>query len=240
MVRYLFENPFINHECVQSGLEKAPIPTNICETYAQCNEDLMVESLLRALMRRSGRDMRSVRYAEIGANHPVQTSATYLLYRLYGASGILVEANPGLIANLQKQRPNDIVVNCAITAQDAGLVEIFVHEKNELTSMSLDHIANFQALGGTDQVVEKIAVESMGINRFLAKYFGDRLDFMSVDVEGYDLEVIQAMDPVFQPSIIQCEHELKVDAFDAVFNAKGYRLAMLTDVNAIYVRSGII
>ena len=239
MARYTFENPFVRHECARLGVEMAPIQTNIYESYAQCNEDLIVESLLRALTRRAGRDMRSVGYIEIGANHPIQTSSTYLLNRVYGASGVLVEANPRLIDALRAHRPADIVVNCAITPDDVERVEIFVHEKNELTSVSLEHINRFGVFGGADGVVEKISVEAMGINRFLKKYFGDKVDYLSIDVEGLDLEIVTAIDSVFQPAIVQCEHEQKFDEFDAVLRGKGYRLTAVTDVNVIYTRAGL-
>jgi FkbM family methyltransferase len=238
-MRYTVENPFVQHECLRLGLEKAPIPTNMYESYAQCNEDIVVETILRALTRRAGRDMRSVRYIEIGANHPVQTSATYLLNRVYGASGVLVEANPRLIDSLTKCRPNDIVLNCAITASHMERVDIFVHEKNELSSMSVEHINRFQSFGGAEKIVEKVSIDAMEINTFLKKFFGDRVDFLSIDVEGFDLQLVSAMDPVFQPLIIQCEHEQQFDQFNAVLGKKGYNLCAITDVNVIYTKSGI-
>jgi hypothetical protein len=74
--RYTIENPFITFECGRLGLDKAPIPTGLLESYSQCNEDLIIEGLLRALTCRAGRTMSSVRYIEIGANHPVQTSSS--------------------------------------------------------------------------------------------------------------------------------------------------------------------
>jgi FkbM family methyltransferase len=238
-MRYTVENPFVAHENARIGLEKAPIQAFSYESYAQCNEDLIVDAMLRALMRRAGREMKSVRYMEIGANHPVQTSSTYLFNRLYGASGVLVEANPRLIDALQKARPNDVVVNCAITAAPTERVEIFVHEKNELTSMSLEHINRFQNFGGAAGVVEKISVAAMTINAFLGAHGGDRVDYLSIDVEGTDLDLVAAMDPVFQPTIIQCEHEQQFEQFQAVLGRKGYSLAGITDVNVIFVRTGL-
>jgi FkbM family methyltransferase len=238
-MRYLVENPFIQQECLRLGLEKAPIPTNMYESYAQCNEDILVEAMLRALTRRAGRDMKSVRYIEIGANHPVQTSATYLLNRVYGACGVLVEANPRLIDALKKFRPNDIVLNCAITTSHVERVDIFVHEKNELSSMSVEHIKRFANWGGAEKIVEKVSIEAMEINKFLKKFFGDRIDFLSIDVEGFDLDLVKTMDPIFQPFIIQCEHEGQFDKFDAVLGQKGYSLFAITDVNVIYTRAGI-
>lgn len=238
-MRYTVENPFVQHECLRLGLEKASIPTNMYESYAQCNEDIVVESILRALTRRSGRDMKSVRYIEIGANHPVQTSTTYLLNRLYGASGVLVEANPRLIDSLTKYRPNDIILNCAITASHVERVDIFIHEKNELSSMSIEHIDRFRHFGGSEKIVEKVSIEAMEINAFLRKFFGERVDFLSIDVEGFDLALVSAMDPIFQPLIIQCEHGQQFDQFAAVLGKKGYSLCAITDVNVIYTKAGI-
>ena len=235
-MRYTIENPFVQYECRRLGVENAPIATNMYESYAQCNEDVIVESFLRAATYRAGRPMSSLRYIEIGANHPVQTSSTYLLYRVHSASGVLVEANPQLIDNLKKYRPSDIILNCAVTAAPVEKVEIHIHEKNELSSMSLEHIEKFSSFGGANGVVETISVEAIDINALMKKYFGDHIDFLSVDVEGFDLELLRSMDPVFQPLVIQCEHEGKLDQFGALLGGKGYALCAVTDVNAIYVR----
>ena len=71
-------NPFIEYEVGRLRFKSAPIATTIRETYAQCNEDLIVESLHRAKFSINGRDMSTVRYLEVGGNHPVQTSSTLL------------------------------------------------------------------------------------------------------------------------------------------------------------------
>ena len=55
--------------------------------------------------------MESLGYMEIGGNHPVQTSSTYLFYRYHGARGVICEANPRLAMELKINRPGDIVVN---------------------------------------------------------------------------------------------------------------------------------
>lgn len=239
-VRTAFPNPFIANECVQAKIAPAPIPTNIYETYAQCNEDLIIESVLRAQMLRSGREMDSIRYIEIGANHPFQTSATYLLYRVYNASGVLVEAIPSLAATLQQVRPRDTVVNCAISTSNDSTLTLHVHEKNELSSVSKDHIAMFQGLGGTEKILESIVCKNMHINDFMRSYSGTHCDFLSVDIEGLDAEVLNELDSVFQPTIIQCEHEGKFNLFMEILKPRGYSLLAITDVNAIFVKRTLI
>lgn len=64
-------------------LQPAPIDTAIRETYDRCHEDIIVEALLRVKFSTAGRGMSTVRYLEVGSNHPVQTSATYFFHRAW-------------------------------------------------------------------------------------------------------------------------------------------------------------
>lgn len=231
-----FVNPFILNECNSFSIEPAPIVTNIYETYAQCNEDIIVEGVLRSQVQRSGRSMESIRYIEIGANHPFQTSSTYLLYKLYGASGVLVEPIPELAERLQNARPRDTVVNCAISTSEEPTVQFHIHEKNELSSVSMDHISMFEAFGGADNITSTIECKNMHINAFMKQYSGDYCDYFSIDVEGLDAAILTEMDHVFLPTLIQCEHEQRVDEFARILNARNYTLLAQTDVNAIFVK----
>ena len=128
-------NPFIEYEIGRLRLEPAPIATAIRETYAQCNEDIIVEALLRARFTVAGRDMSTVRYLEVGGNHPVQTSSTYLLYRAWGGRGYIVEANAGLAGRLRSIRPRDVVIQSAVSDKFDETLSFHVHELDELSSL---------------------------------------------------------------------------------------------------------
>jgi FkbM family methyltransferase len=239
-MRYKIENMFIAHECQRLGVDRAPIGTYLYETYAQCNEDILIESCLQAIMFRSKRLMTSVVYCEIGANHPIQTSGTYLLSRLHGATGVLVEANPHLIATLREKRPNDKIVNCAITATHRGLVDLFIHAKNELSSLDINHIDRFRNFGGKDGIVESISIEAIDINSFMENLpEAEKIDFLSIDVEGEDFEILKALQPRFCPSLIQCEHNGEIEKFNAMLEGKGYRMLAVTDVNLVFMKSEV-
>jgi len=181
--------------------------------------------------------MESVRYLEIGANHPIQTSSTYLLYRIYGARGILVEAVPRLAETLRKVRPRDLVVNRAITVSDQSTVIFHIHEKNELSSVSLENISRFRDFGGTEKILESIVCANLHINAFLEKYVQGPIDYLSIDIEGLDAEVLEAMDPEFKPNLIQCEHAGQVERFNRLLAGRDYKLIGITDVNAIFARN---
>jgi FkbM family methyltransferase len=232
----LYSNPFIETECQRLGIAKSPINTSIYETYSQCNEDLIVEALLRAYLVGSGRPMDSLAYVEIGGNHPVQTSSTYLLYRCYGARGVICDANPKLAAQLEINRPGDIVVNCAVSDKTDATLTFFVAEGHELSSVERSHLDRFKALGDLSRVVEEIVVPNRHINEFLAEHAPTRLDYLSVDVEGLDYALLQAMDfRKFRPAVLQCEHENQVETFVALLGERSYRLMAVTDVNAIFM-----
>jgi len=236
----VIQNPFIHHACETYGTQKSSIETNIQETYAQYNEDLIVESILRSILTKSGRGMDSIKYIEIGANHPFQTSSTFLLYRLYGARGVLVEPIPSLAQILERQRPEDTVVNAVVTTKNDDYIDLNVHSKSEISSISIDHIDGFKDFGGRSGIAETIRCKNIHINDFMKTYSGENLDFLSIDCEGLDLDLVREMDSNFQPAIIQCEYEDRIDEFSSIFQKKDYRFVAMTNGNAIFVRGNII
>ena len=97
-------NQFITAECNRLGIAQNLIETKSPETYSQAGEDLVVQALLFGLVPRLA-PVQSIYYLDIGANHPVQTSNSYLLYKEHNAHGVLFDADPDLIPALQRARP---------------------------------------------------------------------------------------------------------------------------------------
>ncbi|MBY3425254.1 FkbM family methyltransferase [Rhizobium laguerreae] len=184
--------------------------------------------------------MDTIRYIEIGANHPFQTSSTYLFYKLYGASGVLVEPIPELANTLTLTRPRDTVVNCAVSVSTEKSIRLHVHEKNELSSVSEEHISRFKSHGGVDKIVATIDCQNLHVNEFMSVHYGAYCDYLSVDVEGLDALLLSQMAPVFQPTLIQCEHERRISEFAEILKPRGYALFALTDVNAIFLKTAVL
>lgn len=231
-------NPFIEYEIGRLRLKPAPIATTIRETYAQCNEDIIVEALLRARFTAAGRDMSSVRYLEVGGNHPVQTSSTYLLYRAWGGRGYIVEANTGLAERLRSIRPRDVVVQTAVSDKFDETVSFHVHELDELSSLSAENIRGFEVSGVPGDVSRIETVPNMHINAFFDRYIDSPLDFMSIDIEGLDLPVLQALAPVHRPTVLQveCVDMALLAKLREALEPRGYQFAAMTEVNVIFVQ----
>lgn len=230
-------NPWIDAEGQRHGIPPAPIETGLQPMFAQCSEDFLLESLLRADFRQLGRPMSSISYLDIGANHPVQTSNTYLFYAKYGCSGILVEPNAALIPALQKVRGRDRIINMAVAPRGTTSLLLNIAQNHELSSVSLEHIRHFGALGAVERTVE---VPAISMDELLVRAVGQPPDILSIDIEGLDLAVLTdaSMDGN-PPRYVVIEHDKDVIAGNdlrliAAMEAKHYSLLCETDVNFVF------
>ena len=132
----LFPNPFVYQRTLEADIKSATIPSMLEQHYGQCGEDLIIFSIARALQTQGHiRNWADYVYVEIGGNHAFAGNNTYLLHIHTGMTGILVEANPALLPDLQKGRPADQIIHAAITNEDVETVELFVSNHHELSSL---------------------------------------------------------------------------------------------------------
>jgi FkbM family methyltransferase len=184
-----------------------------------------------------------VRYLEVGANHPIQTSNTYLFSRKWCGQGVLVEANPALVDALAQVRSRDHVLNKAVVPPGyPARVGINISTHAELSSLDPGHVRSFGKIGTIDNIVE---VESIGLDELLDTYFPGGLHLLSVDIEGLDLEVLRHAQLKRRPVFIITEpsrhyHADAEAGFRAVLTAKGYVELARTEYNLIFGDSGAL
>ncbi len=213
------------------------------ELYGQCGEDLIVRALLEAKALRDGIDLTQQKYLEIGGNHPFATSNTYLLNRDLGMTGVIVEANPELIGDLERGRPADIIVHGAVQEDAVETVKLSVSNKSELSSIDRRFVLQWQ--NGEIGEAKRIDVPALRINDVLWQYLdGDDLLYMSLDVEGIDLDVLQDFDfDLYRPWLVQAEpsdHHLpgNTDRIIEHMLTVGYEPVAKTAVNLIFCDQG--
>lgn len=233
-----FVNLTVESEIKRLHLATARLPVMHPIYYGQCGEDYIVLSMLRALAVRDGLDLTQERYIEIGANHPVSTSSTYLLHKALGMVGVLVEANPHLIKDLKKVRPADEVVHRAVTVTESKSVEFYVSDYSELSSLKAEFITDFPHINAA--IVDQIRVPAIGINELLREKFSSKSPlFMAIDVEGMDQYLVDVLRlSHIRPFLIQVEINPDRDPqgfrkIQASFAKQGYVEVVLTDVNLI-------
>jgi FkbM family methyltransferase len=153
-------------------------------SYAQNGEDVV---LWRALG-----SVSAGRYVEVGANHPLNDSATRAFYDR-GWCGITVEPVP-YFADLQRaQRPRDHLVQAAITNAGPGEITLHVVAGTGLSTI-VDAVSDRHKEAGIEHV--DLVVPTMRLDDVLTEsgWAGQDIHFMLIDVEGAEHEVLQSVD----------------------------------------------
>jgi len=204
-------------------------------SYAQCGEDLIVDFVLKALK------IRAPFYLDVGAGDPVRLSNTYLFYRR-GLSGVCVEPNPELCARFRRRRPRDRCLNVGIGPADQVL-PFHVLDPPTLSTFSAEEARRFAAEEGA-RVVRVLDVPLLPLQSLCAQHCPATPDFVSLDTEGLELEVLQSVDfQRFRPAVLCVEtisystrgQGRKDAAVIQHMEANGYLAYGDTHVNTIFV-----
>ncbi|MCX7901677.1 MAG: FkbM family methyltransferase [Burkholderiaceae bacterium] len=231
------ENPWIAAECRRHDVAANPLPTHLPPQFGQLGEDLILEAVLRSYFARAGLAPAAIRYLDIGANHPIQTSNTYLFATRWGGRGVLVEANPALIEPLRRVRTGDQILHFAVVPPGhPATVTLSVAACPELSSLDAGHMRAFGASGAIARTVE---VPSVTLDELLQHCFPQGLHLLSLDIEGLDLDVIRTARLPQRPVFIVTEpsRHVRADAdaqFEQALRAKGYVEVARTEYNLIY------
>jgi FkbM family methyltransferase len=132
-------------------------------------------------------------YVEIGAHHPQRYSNSQLFY-LNGWKGINVDAMPGSMKEFRKKRPSDINIETAISDKNEELAFYILEEKGMNTADK--EIAELRDTASPFRIENETKVKAIT----LADLFNSNLpenteiDFISIDIEGYDLKALQSND----------------------------------------------
>jgi FkbM family methyltransferase len=202
-------NPFVYEYIRNNNAPNPTIPAWIHETYSQSYEDIIISCELGAYQYRNGLmlDSDNLTYIEVGANHPVCTSSTYLISKTFNVNGFLVEPNPKLAEQLRKYRTNDNVIEAAVVTSEEKEVDFFICSDNEISSIDKKFVDAWAGISRNyPGVQEKIKVKTARINEILSYTKDKKIVILSIDVEGMDLQILKDIDfSTHRPYIIVVE-----------------------------------
>ena len=214
-------------------------------TYAQSGEDLILAQLFYKL------SINNPSYIDIGANHPSYISNTYYFY-LRGSRGVCIEPNPFLFKKIKKLRKEDTVLNAGVAFDEQSNADFYLFPKSAhgLSTFSKDEAEYWKNTGmkkvGKIEFEKIINVALLNINMVINKYCKNTPDFISIDVEGLDLAILQSLDfNLYIPKVFIVE-TLKYDDNQNEFKnkeiidfmiEKGYEEYADTHVNTIFFKA---
>lgn len=145
-------------------------------------------------------------FLDIGAHDGIHTSNTATLEFEYGWQGLCIEANPDLAEQAVKNRPNSNVVNCAAWSSSKDVTfEIPLTNLKNIQGDLLSRISEEEELKETNKKyfkqhfaakTKKITIPATTITNLVGEYYYEFpvvFDYMSLDVEGAELEVLKGI-----------------------------------------------
>lgn len=212
-------------------------------SYAQCGEDLLIECALATL------GVAHPTYIDVGTNTPIAKNNTYLFYTK-GGHGVCVEPNPDLCVQIKKVRPRDTCLNVGIGPTDSKAADYYVMTSKALNTFVKSeaekyvHDRNYGA-----QAIERVLhIPLMPLATLIETRFPVGFDILSIDTEGYDLEILASLDlEKYRPKII-CVETARYDSHGKIKKQdgiiqhllkNGYFLYADTYVNSLFVDTKI-
>lgn len=147
-------------------------------------------------------------FVEVGANDGVAQSNTYFLARRRSWTGVLIEPVPWLAKTARRWRPEARVVEVCVTSPQLAGEPIDLIDLDLVSR--LDVGSGHTEMCGTPRDVRlassRVRVPTATLTQILDAHNLVNIDFLSIDVEGHELDVLSGLDfKRYQPTLILVE-----------------------------------
>lgn len=203
---------------------------------SQCGEDLIIESLMP--------HKTNGFYVDVGANHPIKYNNTHLFYNK-GWTGINIEPNHSRIWLFNIFRKRDINLNVGV-GQKESIMNFHIFKESTLSTF--DDVAAEKYIKMGHPLDKTVKIPIIPLKDILKKHAGNReIDIMSIDTEGFDMEVLESNDwNTYRPRFLIIETleyskddkaKKLNDIFDPYTEKIGYKKIAETYINTIYEKT---
>lgn len=209
------------------------------DSFSQSGEDMIMNFVFEAIQ------VKNPTYLDLGAHHPTRYSNTHYFYQ-NGSRGVNVEADPALLELFFKQRTadNNLNVGVGVGIKEYTSLPFYVMSARTLNTFSKEEAERCVAMG-THEIDGVIQVQLRDVNSIIAEYFdGNAPDFISIDVEGLDFEIVKSIDfQQYRPAVLCVEtivfsenyDGVKLDEIGDYLSGCDYFLYADTMINSIFV-----
>ena len=164
-------------------------------------------------------------YIEFGADDGIKNSNTFLLNKMFGWSGILVEPNPEAYKYLSDHRKDDICKNDLIFKTTGQEVEFSI--AGQLSTITDFVESDYMRLDRLHLISDKRIVKTKTLVDLLVEVDSPKeIDFLSIDTEGSEFEILSVFDfNNYKIQIICVEHNnniLQKEKINNLLKNKGY------------------
>ncbi len=202
-------------------------------SYSQYGEDM----ILRAIFARYPSAYHGF-YIDVGAHHPKRFSNTCYFYER-GWRGICIDPIPGGAYHFARHRPRDIFLDMGISKNE-GEMTYYIYDQPALNTFSRASVER-----SSHKVSQILKMKTVPLSQVLDEWLptGQVIDFLSVDTEGFEVDVLNSNDwNRYRPRVVALE-EMSVRSFEDIANLgiellmqkHGYQVVSRTPSALIYV-----
>lgn len=202
--------------------------------YSQCGQD-------KFLNERIFKEKRNGVFLDIGANDGVTFSNTYFFEKELGWKGICFEPINAAFKKLNDLR-SSVNINACVATEDkmdyflsvTGYGEMLSGLKSNYDERHLQRLhETVKEHGG---YINEIEVQCYNLNEILKKYSLSVVDFISLDTEGNELEILKGID--FKQTHIKAiavENNYNNPEFNNFLSGRGFEKIKVLDADEIYL-----
>jgi len=200
---------------------------------SQLNQDLFVIAMLD--FKKQGF------FVEFGATDGITLSNTYLLETQFNWSGLLVEPALNWHEALKRNRPDSMLdMRCVWSHSGEEITFMEASDKELSTIYSFSKSDKHQRRNIRQYKVETISLNDL----FMAYEAPSHIDFLSIDTEGSEFEILNSLDfDKYTFSIIVCEHNFTSKREDIyhLLTSNGYvrTLKNISDFDDWYISKNL-
>ena len=167
---------------------------------------------------------------EVGAGPPEYLSMSKH-FKDNGWRCICIDPNPDFVKQHEEAGGEIYQVACSDKEEDG--VNFTIVGEFGLGFSSLGVRYN----GSDGQARQEITVDTIRLDTLLEKLNIDKIDFLSIDVEGWEIEVLKGFSiEKYQPKVVVLENYILTELYVGYMLAKGYKLHHKIDYNYIFIR----
>lgn len=204
------------------------------KSYSQDGEDMILKALFEQKKGYKGF------FVDVGAHHPVRFSNTKYFYNR-GWRGINIEPTPDAIKAFKLFRKRDINLNIGI-GPEKGSLTFHCFNEPALNSFSKEVSERIDRESDKYKIIQRLEIDVLPLSEVFDKHLpsGQKIDFISIDVEGLDFQVLQSNNwDKYEPEVILIEENVNIDEISKspiyqFLKEKGYKFFAKTLRTCIY------
>jgi FkbM family methyltransferase len=186
-------------------------------------------------------------FIEIGANNGINFSNTYFFEKNLNWQGICVEPYPELFEELKKNR-NCYAENSCISSEKkiaqflkcyGFITEMYSGIIDDYDPRHIERINNeIEIFGGAKEIIE---VQCISFDDLTEKYKIDKVDLLSIDIEGGEEKIIKSIDfSKIYIDVIIIENNFNDNGMRDYLKNKGYCLVTKLGKDDIFKKIGTL